>query len=166
MSEAQGLLANEPLQRLDAQCKLPARERALRSDVPRTQAFKVLREKVLGAVDDAKVLRASALYGWLGDPASAFRDEVERFNDHAFSSLRRHLRPPSDCIRSARLIVKVNDLEWGSEQYLRVRSAELGNHLHVPSVRLVCMNRSFTRQDVEWCKFEIASEPTGQQYCR
>ena len=155
MSEAQGLLANEPLKRLDAKCKLSAGEGALGSHVPGTKAFKVLRQEILWAVDDAKVFGTPAFYGWLGDPASAFSDEVERFNDHAFSALSRHLRPPSDCIRSARFILKINDLEWGSEQDLRICSAELGNRLHVPSVRLICMNCSFTCQDVEWCKFEI-----------
>jgi hypothetical protein len=40
--------------------------------------------------------------------------------------------------------LKINDLEWGSEQDLRICTAELGNRLHVPGVRLVCMDCAFT----------------------
>jgi len=78
MGQAQWFLAHESLQRFDTQCKLPAGKRALGSYIPRTQPFKVLREKVLGAVDDAKVFCAPTFYGWLSDAASAFCDKVER----------------------------------------------------------------------------------------
>ncbi len=49
-------------------------------------------EKVFRAVDDAEVFCTPALYGWLGDAASAL-DEVQWLGDYAFSA--RHLRSPS-----------------------------------------------------------------------
>ncbi len=76
VGEAQRILAHEPLQGLDAEGELAAGKRTLCADVTRTQAFEVRGQQIFCPVEDAEVLWAAALDGWLGDAAAAFRDEA------------------------------------------------------------------------------------------
>ena len=49
------------------------------------------------AVDDAQVLDAAALHGWLDQPPCPSGDEVHGLHDHAFGPASGELLPPGSC---------------------------------------------------------------------
>ena len=108
-----------------------------------------------------QVLRAATLDRRLRDAAPALRNEVQRLDDHAFSALTGHLRPPRGCVRGALLVVQIDNLERSRKQQLCIGCAELRNHLHVPGVRLVGVDCAFAREYVEGGEFEIADGVHG-----
>jgi hypothetical protein len=86
MSSTQWLLSNKTVESFHAKSEFSARERSLRSETTRPQAFQVLGHQVLRSVDDAQILGPAALYCGLSVSAPAFTDEVERLYHHAFTT--------------------------------------------------------------------------------
>src|SRR6266542_1706952 len=101
MHAPQRLVGNEPLQRLHAQRELSRRQRTLAANTTRPQAVEVLGQGVLGAIDQAQVLSAAALQGWLHQATfRVARDEVNGLHHHALATSRGELLP----CRAARLV--------------------------------------------------------------
>src|SRR5207253_8898383 len=63
------LAGDESLEALDAEGKLPRRERPLRAQTAVAESLQVLGCRVLGAVDDPQLLAAAALHRGLDDAA-------------------------------------------------------------------------------------------------
>lgn len=61
MRPAQRFFADEPLQRLNPEREFTAGERPLRANSPGTPPFEILRQQILGTIDDAQVFWPSAL---------------------------------------------------------------------------------------------------------
>jgi hypothetical protein len=83
---AERLAGDEAAERLHAQGELAQRQRAFRREAALAQTADLIRGRVLGSVDDAQILAATALHGRLRDTAGAARDELLRFHDHAFAA--------------------------------------------------------------------------------
>ncbi len=102
------LVPNESLRRLDAESELTDRKRALASEAAGSQAIDLAGVGVLGAVDDAQVLAASAFDARLNEAFAPLGDEAHRLDDHALAAGRGQLLPPR---RASCLILDVGDID-------------------------------------------------------
>jgi len=87
---------NEALKPFDTQRELAQRERALTGQATIPKPREVPRQRVLGAVDDAEVLSASALDCGLQEPAGVCGHELSGLDDCAFPTRLGQRFPPRD----------------------------------------------------------------------
>src|SRR5438132_14304394 len=136
MNTVKWLAANEALQRLDPERKLPNRKRSLVRQTSRPQPLEVPGQCVLRPVDDPQIISSAHLYRGLGKPLGTLNGEALRLHDHALAAATRQLRPPRD---SFRLVVRngpIDRLERRRQQQ-RVARADARKNPHVPLVVLV-----------------------------
>ncbi len=129
---AQRLVAHAALAALDAERELAQGQRALGREAAPAQARQRTWRAVLGAVDDAQVLRPTALDRRLHESAPPVGDKLQWLNDHALAALAGQLLPPCRR-RHAGRIIEVDDLACGwLKQRGGIASAELIEQLQVP----------------------------------
>src|SRR5262245_26432280 len=145
----QWLALDEALQRLMAEEELADCEGSLLAETAAAQASKVLWRIVLGPVDDAQILRTTALQGWLHQPFAAPGHKRARLHHHAFATARRQLAPPLGCGLHARSVGKIDKVMGGRDQQLVARRSELSDLSHMPEMVLVHVQGAFGRQQME-----------------
>src|SRR5437867_3977607 len=104
------LLLDEAVERLEAEGELAKGERALGAQASLAQALEVLGERVLGTVDDAKVLAPAALESGLDQPPPRAHEEVERLDDHPLRTAPGDRLPPARTGLLARRVGHIHDV--------------------------------------------------------
>lgn len=106
------LAPDETLERLDAERELAQCERALAAEPALAQPFEVVRQRVLGTVNDAQVLAPAALDRRLHQTPLAAGHEVERLT--TIPSPPRSVNSSHQRIASASLAGSVTSTRWCS----------------------------------------------------
>jgi hypothetical protein len=161
LERALSLATNEGEKRL-LERRLRDRLARTQPSCPRAQSLEVLRHVVLGPVDDAQVLRSTALHRGLEQPSPATRDEAERLDHHPLAAAPRELLPPRGGVALARRVGQLDAAMGVGDEQVVVR-AERRDGLHVPEVVLVGVDAPSLAMMWNGASFTSASDRTGQQ---